>query len=198
MKLLITGCIHGDLLTAKRLADKAVRKDVDAIVVAGDFTGPGENAEGVFGELLKAGKKIMLLPGNHESIATAEFLANKYDLVHLHDRYYKLGELGIVGNSASNLGLFQFSEDEIYSSLKKNLEKIQAEKKMIVSHVHPDDTLVTKMSGWPGSTGLKAAIDSLQPDFAVSAHIHETEGLEDTIGNTKHHSVGRHGTIIEV
>lgn len=198
MKLLVAGCIHGDVLTAKRLADKAVRGNVDAIVIAGDFSGPGENVEGVFGELLKAGKRILMLPGNHESLATAEFVAQKYDLVSLHDRYYKLGELGIVGNSASNLGMFQFSEDEIYSSIKKNLEKIQADKKMVVSHVHPDDSLITKMSGWSGSKGLKAVIDSLQPDFAVSAHIHETEGLEHSIGKTKHHSVGRRGTILEV
>ncbi len=198
MKLLVTGCVHGDLKAARALAKKAKDNEVEAIVVAGDFTGPGEDAEGVMGELLKAGKKVMLLPGNHESLATAEFLAEKYDLISLHDRYYKLGELGVVGCGSANIGMFQLSEDEIYNTLKSNLEKVQARKNMVITHVHPDNTLVTKMSGWRGSTGLKAIIDSLQPDIAVSAHIHETEGLEDTIGKTKHHSVGKLGKIIEV
>lgn len=198
MKLLVAGCIHGDLGIAKNLAQKAIKNDVDAIVVAGDFSGMGEKTNGVFGELLKAGKKIMLVPGNHESLATAEFVSQKYDLISLHDRYYKLGQLGLVGFGASNLGCFQFGEDEIYNSIKSNLEKIKSEKKVVVTHVHPDNTLITKVSGWAGSTGLRAAVDALQPDLLLSAHIHEAEGLEDTIGKTKHYSVGRMGTIVEV
>ena len=198
MKLLVTGCIHGDSKVAQKLAKRAKNEDVDAIIVAGDFTAPGEKAEGIMGELLKAGKRIMLLPGNHESLATAEFLSEKYNLISLHNRYYKLGELGIAGCGSANIGIFQLGEDEIYNILKSNLDKMEAEKKMIVTHVHPHDTLVSKMSGWDGSTGLKAVIDALQPDLAVSSHIHETEGLEDTIGKTKHHSVGKNGTIIEV
>ena len=198
MKLLLTGCIHGDLKAAKKLAKKARDTEVDAIVIAGDVSFSGEGTEGIMGELLKSCKKVMILPGNHESIATTEFLTEKYKIINLHNRYYMLDNLGIAGCGSANIGIFQLGEDEIYDILKSNLSKINANKKMIVTHIHPDNTLVTKVSGWPGSTGVKNIIDSLHPEIAVSSHIHEAEGLEETVGTTVHHSVGKQGKIIEI
>ena len=198
MKLLVAGCIHGDLDAARVLAKKAKKEEVDAIILAGDVSLAGSGTEGVVGELLKTGKKVMLLPGNHESIATTDFLTEKYNLISLHDRYYVLEDLGIAGCGSANIGIFQLGEDEIYNVVKENLAKLKTKNKLLVTHVHPDDTLVTKMSGWPGSEGLKAAVETMQPDMLISSHIHETEGLEDTIGNTKHFSVGKKGRIIEI
>jgi len=198
MKILLTGCIHGDLKATLNLAKKAKDSKVDAIVIAGDVSFSGEGTEGIMGELLKSCKKVMILPGNHESIATTEFLTEKYKIINLHNRYYLFDTLGITGCGSANIGIFQLGEDEIYNILKSNLDKIKANKKMIVTHIHPDNTLVTKVSGWPGSTGVRSIIDSMQPEIAVSSHIHEAEGLEETVGSTVHHSVGKRGKIIEV
>ena len=199
MKILTVGCLHGDLTQAKKLVDTAVKEKVDLVVFNGDFTFGGGHTPGVFKAFKDKGLKIALLPGNHEDPSLAEFLMHKYGAINLHGYGMKFGDVGIFGCGAANIGIFQLPEDEIYRMLKEGFSKIEnARKKIMFTHVHPHDTLIERLSGFPGSKGAKWAIDALQPDMHLSSHIHETEGLEEDIGNTKVISVGRHGKIIEI
>ena len=68
----------------------------------------------------------------------------------------------------------------------------------MVTHIHPEGTIVDKMFPKWSSKGVRKAIDLLKPDLLLCGHVHEAEGVEDLIGNTKVINVGRNGKIIEI
>jgi len=150
--------------------------------------------------LPKKNKKVVLIPGNHETIATADFLAELYGATNLHGYSIKAGDIGLFGAGGANIGLFQLSEEEIYNLLKQGFEKIKdAKMKIMVTHVHPSDTKMEKFTNFfPGSKGIKKAIDAFKPDILLCSHVHEAEGIEEKIGNTKVINVGKKGKIIKI
>jgi len=202
MKILTVGCLHGDLKQAQRLAETAVKENVDIVVFAGDFTLGEQHTPGLFKVFKDKGLQLALLPGNHESPNFAEAIAKQYGARFLHGHYAWLGkykEVGLFGAGLANFGLWQLGEDEIYNLLKQGHERISdAKKKIMLTHVHPDGTVIDFDGRFFGSTGVRNAIEAFKPDFAISSNIHEAEGLEDSIGTTKVISVGRHGKIIEI
>jgi len=199
MKILASGDIHGDTNLAKALAEKAEKENVDLVVLCGDLTFGEMSTEGIIGPFKEKGKQVVLIPGNHETIATADFLAEQYGAVNLHGYSIRLGDVGLFGAGGANIGLFQLSEDELYDLLKKSHEKIKDLKaKIMVTHVHPTGTHMEKLTSFfPGSTGIRKAIDAFKPDILLCSHVHEAEGIEEKIGNTKVINVGKKGKIIE-
>ena len=199
MKILASGDIHGDTSLAKALAEKAEKENVDLVVLCGDLTYGELSTEGIIGPFKEKGKQVVLIPGNHETIATADFLAEQYGAVNLHGYSIKTGDVGLFGAGGANIGLFQLSEEELYDLLKKSHEKIKDLKtKIMVTHVHPTDSKMEKFSNFvPGSSGIRKAIDAFQPDLLLCSHVHEAEGIEEKIGKTKVINVGKKGKIIE-
>ncbi len=200
MKILASGDIHGDISLARRLAEKAEKENVDLVVLCGDLTYGEASTEGIIGPFVKKGKKVVLIPGNHETTATADFLAQQYDAINLHGYSIKVGDIGLFGAGGANIGLFQLSEDEIYDLLKKSHDKIKDVKtKIMVTHVHPAESKMEKFTEFfPGSKGIKKAIDAFKPDILLCSHVHEAEGIEEMIGKTKVINVGKKGKIIEL
>ncbi len=199
MKILAAGDFHGRKDLAEKLAEQAEQEEVDLVILNGDIVDE-ENPEGIIGPFVKRNKKVILIPGNHESIATADFLAELYGVTNLHGYYIKLKEVGIFGCGGAQVGLTALTDKEMYDLLKRGFEKIKDLKtKIMVTHVHPADTNMEKFSQWvQGSKGLKQAIDSLQPDLVICGHVHEAEGIEEKIGKTTVINVGKKGRIIEI
>ena len=152
------------------------------------------------GPFVKKNKKVLLIPGNHESLATADFLAELYGVKNIHGYSVKYKDVGIFGAGGANIGLHQISEKDIYDLLKKGYDKIKYLKKTImVTHVHPSETKMEKFSNIvPGSTGVKRAVEKLHPDILLCSHVHEAEGIEEKIGKTRVINVGKKGKIIEI
>jgi hypothetical protein len=200
MKILASGDIHGDISLARKLAEKAEKENVDLVVLCGDLTYGERSTEGIIGPFVKKGKKVVLIPGNHETIATADFLAEQYGAINLHGYSIKAGDVGLFGAGGANIGLFQLSEDEIYDLLKKSHEKVKNLKtKIMVTHVHPEGSMMEKFTNFfPGSKGVTKAIKAFKPNILLCSHVHEAEGIEEKIGNTKVINVGKKGKIIEV
>ena len=199
MKILAAGDIHGDLNAAKKLAEKAEKENVDLIVLSGDLTIGETNTSGLLKPFVEKNQKVVLIPGNHESIATTDSLAQIYGAVNLHGYSLAVKDIGLFGCGSANVGIFQLPEKEIYDLLKRGFDKIKtASKKIMITHVHPDKTLMGKLGLFPGSTSVRQAIEKFQPDVAICSHIHEAEGIEEQIGKTKLMNVGKKGKIIEV
>ena len=201
LKILAAGDIHGDIDQVKKLAKQAKDEDVDLVVLSGDLTMGEMHTHGLVGPFKAAGKKVVLIPGNHETVATADFLAELYGVKNLHGYSIYNGDVGIFGAGSANIGLFQLAEDEIASLLKQGFDRIKDKKtKIMVTHVHPDATLMSKFSEkfFPGSTAVRRFIEDHQPDIAICSHVHEAEGIEENIGKTKVINVGKKGRIIEV
>lgn len=200
MKILAAGDIHGDTKLAEKLAEKAEKENADLVILCGDLTLSERSTEGIIGPFVKKGKKVFLVPGNHETIATADFLAQLYDVVNLHGYSIKYKDIGFFGCGGANIGLFQLSEEEIFNALKKGFENIKNQKKKImITHVHPSGTIMEKFTQFfSGSKGIKKAIEEFKPDILLCSHVHEAEGIEEKIGKTKVINVGKSGKIIEV
>lgn len=202
MKILAAGDIHGDSFLTEKLAQKAVRENVDLVVLAGDLTFFDQSTKNIIGPFAKAGKKVLLLPGNHENLSTIDFLESVYDNAKsIHGRSLKFGDIGIFGaGGATQVGPFSnISEDEMYGLLKNGFKYIQDSRfKIMVTHEHPSNSLIGKFAGVNGSKSIEGAIKSFKPNLALCSHAHESWGMEEKLGNTLLVNVGREGKIIEI
>lgn len=200
MKILSAGDIHGDRKLAETLADQAERENVDLVVLTGDLTDAETSTEGIMGPFVKRNRKVLLVPGNHESIATADFLAELYGQKNIHGYSIKHKDVGFFGCSGVNIGMHQLPEEEIFDLLKQGFGYIKDSKvKIMVTHVHPSESTMEKFSRFvPGSKGVRKAIDMLKPDLLLCSHVEEASGLEEKIGDTRVVNVAKKGRIIEV
>lgn len=200
LKILAAGDIHGDIGLAEKLAEKAKKEHVDLVVLCGDLTLGERSTENIIGPFKKRNEKVLLIPGNHETVATADFLAELYGVKNIHGYSVKYKDVGIFGAGGANIGLFQMDEKEIYDLLKKGHDNIKyLKKKIMVTHLHPSGTMMEKFTTiFPGSEGVRKAIERFKPDLLLCSHVHEAEGIEEKVGKTKVINVGKRGKIIEI
>ncbi len=200
MKILAAGDIHGDSRLAEMLAKRAEKEKVDLVVICGDITQFDSGTDNLMKPFVKRKEKVLIIPGNHESIATTDFLADFYGVTSLHGYSIKAGDVGLFGCGGANIGLHQLTEKEIYDLLKKGYERLKdVKKKIMVTHVHPTGTKMEKFTQiFPGSEGVRKAIEKFKPDILLCSHVHEAEGIEEKVGKTKVINVGKKGKIIEI
>jgi len=195
LKILAAGDLHGDPALAKKLAEKARKENVDLVILAGDITGFIET-KNIIKPFKDLNQKILLLHGNWEDAATADFLAQMYHAKNLNSYSVKYGDIGIFG--AGGAVGFNTTEREIFNALKKGNKYLQdVNKKVMVTHMHPLGSK-SEFSGFKGSKAIRKAILEFKPDILIHSHIHEAEGIEGKIGKTKVINVGRRGKIIEI
>ncbi|MBR9704987.1 hypothetical protein GOV12_06245 [Candidatus Pacearchaeota archaeon] len=195
-KILAAGDFHGDSATTKKLAIKAQKENVDLVVLTGDITSPLKT-KNILKPFIDIGKKVVIIPGNHDTTESMDLFSHLYGVKNIHDRYTIYDDVGIFGIGSPDWQ-FDLDEEKAFNKLKKDFEKIKGlDKKIMISHIHAADTK-SEFSGIPGSTGLRKAIEKFQPDVFLSGHIHEAEGFSEKIGKTKVYSVGRKGKIIEI
>lgn len=200
MRVLAAGDIHGDTRAAQKLADKAEKEKVDLVILSGDLTMAEMSTTNIVGPFIKKHKKVILIPGNHETIATADFLAEVYGATNLHGYSIEYKGIGLFGAGGANIGLFQIPEEDIFKLLKKGHDKIKdLSKTIMVTHITPSGSKMEKFSNIvPSSPAVKKAIDRFKPDILICSHVHEAEGLEETIGKTKVINVGKKGKVFDI
>ncbi len=201
MRILAAGDLHGDRTLAQRLADKAEKENADLVIITGDITHFDQSSDGMIGPFVKKNKKVLFVPGNHDSFATADFLVSMYGVKNIHGYSVRYDDIGIFGCGGANVGpITTLQEKEIEALLQKGFDKIKyLQKKIMVTHVHPSETTMEKFSTFiPGSSGVKKAVESMKPDFLLCSHVHEAEGIEEMVGSTKVINVGKEGTILDL
>ncbi len=199
MRILGAGDIHGDMKSVEKLAEKAEKEKVDLVILCGDIA--EENSiENILKPFQEKQKKVLLVSGNHESLATADFLATiNNNVKNIHGYSVRYDNIGIFGCGLANCGVHGASEEEIFKVLKQGHERISyLKKKIMVTHVHPKYSKMAKLSIENfGSIGVSKAIKELKPDIVLCSHLHEASGIEEKIGNTRVINVGVEGKIIE-
>lgn len=197
-KILAVGDIHGDTGLVKKLAEKAKKEDVDLVILAGDLTFAEQSTKNLIGPFIEAKKQVLLIPGNHESFATADFLAGMYsNTKNIHGYSFVKNDLGIFGAGGGD-SINVTPDKEIFDLLKKGNERIKnSKKKIMVTHMHPKGSKA-EFSGFKGSQAVKKAIETFHPDVLINAHIHEAAGIEEKIGKTKVINVSRKEKIFEI
>ena len=197
MKILALSDVHGDVSFMKEMAEKGARENVDLVILAGDILDFDTPKEGLIGPFKKKGLEVAIIPGNHEGMAEIGSWVQSYQIKNLHGYSMKIGDLGIFGCGYADVGLHQLNEEQFFESLKKAHNSLSGvKKKLMVTHVQPNDSILG-LGIWPGSSGVRRAIEEFKPDVHICGHIHETHGIEEVIGNTKVINVGKTGRIIE-
>ena len=197
-KILAVGDIHGDVGLVKKLAEKAKKENVDLVILAGDLTLAEQSTKNLIGPFINAKKQVLLIPGNHESIATADFLAEVYGAQNIHGYSFVKGNLGIFGAGGADFGLHKIKDSEIFELLKKGHSGVKnTKKKIMVTHLHPSGSKA-EIFGFKGSKAIRKAIEKFHPDLLINSHIHEAGGIEEKIGKTKVINVSRKEKIFEI
>ncbi len=199
MKILGAGDIHGNKFLAETLAKKAIDEKVELVVLCGDLIDE-DSLDNILHPFRSRNIKTLFVHGNHESIASANFLAyiNKARLLHGYGVRYD--DIGLFGCGSANIGVHGLSEQEIFKTLNKAHEGIgYLDKKIMVTHVHPEDSLMSNFSSFvPGSSGVLEAIKKFKPNVLLCSHVHEAQGLEEQIEGTRVINVGPKGRIIDL
>ena len=198
-KLLAASDTHGDSKLVRKLAEKAEKEKVDLVVLCGDITGWSET-KNIIKPFKDKNKKVLILPGNWDSFATTDFLAEFYGVRNIHGysvKYENIGFFG-AGGTENSIGPGNITERELMKSLEKAHSRLKGiEKKVMLTHEHPAGS-ISELSGVKGSRSIRKAIEKFQPDILLHGHIHEASGLEENIGKTRVINVGREGKIIEL
>ena len=202
MKILAASDTHGDKDIINKLAAKAKKEDVDLVILCGDTTLFENDLTGIIGPFKKINKKVVVIPGNHETFATVEFLTAQYSpgVYNLHGRSIMFyNEIGIFGAGGSNIGLFQVTESETEKLLENAHKAVaNAKHKIMITHTPPYGTTIDALWQHVGSKAIRREIEKIQPDIALCGHIHETFGKQDKIGKTTVVNAGKNGIIIEI
>jgi uncharacterized protein len=197
MKILAFSDLHGDVLKAKELAQQASQENVDLVIIAGDLSNSKGKIEGIIGEFKKENLEVAIIPGNHDNMAEINFLEKKYNIKNLHGYAFKKNNVGIMSCGYSNVGPHIIDDNKLFEMLKQQHEYVKdSEKKILLTHTHPHDSILG-LNFFPGSKGVKKAIEMFKPDLHICGHIHETQGIEEIIGQTKVVNVGKNGKIFE-
>lgn len=198
LRILAASDIHGDSKLVKKLADRCEKENVDLVVLCGDITGWTET-NNLIKPFKDRGKKVLILPGNWDSFATADFLASFYGVKNIHGYSVRFDNIGFFGaGGAEGPGPGATTDREIMKNLEKAYAELKGiEKKIMVTHMHPSGSR-SEFSGVRGSKSIRKAIDKFKPDLLLHGHIHEAGGFEEIIGGTKVINVGREGKIIDI
>jgi uncharacterized protein len=202
LRILAASDLHGDSRLSKKLAERAEKENVDLVVLCGDLTGHVESKD-LIKPFRDKKQKVLLLPGNWDSFATVDFLAQLYGMKNIHGYSAVYEGVGFFGAGSTSITMGPrsgVSEDELFNTLKKAHSGLKGiEKKVMLTHMHPSGGKTEKLIGGPGgSKSILRAIKKFKPDLLLHGHIHETFGLEDNIGKTKVVNVGRDGMVFEI
>jgi len=197
MKILAISDIHGDTKLTKKVSTLADKEKVDLIIVAGDITDFNRKQKNIIGPLSK-NREVLMIHGNHESENTIKKLSEVYkNALNIHAKNHVKNNVGFFGSGTTDWGYVEDSED-IYDELKSGHKQIKnLKKKVMVSHSPPAGSIIEEM-GFPGSNGVRTAIEKFKPDFLICGHIHEGGGLVEKIGKTTVINVARSPTIFEI
>ena len=198
MKILAVSDVHGDSGLIKRLAKKAEKEKVDMIIIAGDLTWFNQPAKNIISPFIENKKPILAIHGNHDVQTLSSELERVYKgVVDLHGKNFTKNNIGFFGSGTTDWGFYE-DEKQVYKELSRAHEKIKdLKKKIMVAHCPPEGSKI-ELLGFPGSRGVRKAIDKFKQDFLICGHIHQGGGIIEKIGNTKVINVARSPVIFEI
>lgn len=183
MRILCISDLHGDFETLKKIVD--ITGDIDAIVVAGDFTNfsSARVALQMIEELKSRVQSLFIVPGNCEISETSDLYENLG--ISLHGFGRVIGDVGFFGVGGSNTTPFntplEYEEEEIREMLERGFGFVKDSKvKILISHPPPFETVDRTSSGvHAGSRAVKDFLNENKVDIVLCGHIHEAKGRFD-------------------
>ena len=177
MRILAIADVHGSERAVATVNAQVERYSPDLVVVAGDITqfGPAGWAK-VFLDSISV--TTLALPGNCDPLGVMDTIEESR-AVALHAKKTEVDGITFVGYGGSNTTPFgtpcEFSEMEIYDIL----EGLMVKNAVLVVHAPPKGHLDrTSTMTDLGSEAIARIVSEFSPRLVISAHIHESRGVE--------------------
>lgn len=197
MKILCFTDLHGDMKFLKKIINKAEEKDIDLVVVAGDFTQFEDNQKCILKKLDSIGKHVLIIPGNHESNeGLNKAIKGLENCKNFHKKSVEFGNYILLGYGE---GGFSLEDSEFRSIARKWYSRYQKDKVILVTHAPPFGTNVDRVENrYVGNKDFRSFVERIKPKLVVCGHIHETAGKKDKIGETIVINPGWEGMVVEL
>lgn len=196
-RFLIFSDIHNDLKTLEKLMAQAA----DAYICAGDLVNWGRGLEKTGEVMQRHGRRVYVMPGNHESERDIVEFCERLGFVNLHGKAETIEGIRVAGLGYSTITPFdtpgEYTEDQIMEHLAPFAE---FKPEVLVCHSPPLDTPLDRIKEGlhAGSRAVREFIEQNQPAHFFCGHIHEAEGVVFQMGATRAMNVGKKGWLLEL
>ena len=197
MKFLTFTDLHEDKDALLSLLKRAKQEDIEFLVTAGDLTVFGKSLRYVLKNLNDLGKKVYLIPGNHESDTMLNNVLSDYPFcINFNSKAISLGNYVLLGFGGGGFSV----EDAEFRKISRNwYSQYQDNKTILVTHGPPFGTKVDILEGKNvGNRDFRKFIDRIKPKLVICGHLHEAAGKVDQIGDTKIINPGWDGMVVEL
>ncbi len=189
LKFLVASDFHSNDKITKNIEKKVKLDEIDFVLLVGDLSDKPND----FGTLLKPfkNKKVIMVPGNHESKAKVKILEEHYKVHMLGNKPVHINEnLVLFGTNYMSIGRAGVPEDFVFQNTIENFKAIEhIPCKIQLNHIPPAGTQMGDASPFfpfvSGSSALTEFLEHYSPDVTFCGHIHETSGLEEIVGKTR-------------
>ncbi|MEF2231399.1 MAG: metallophosphoesterase [Pseudodesulfovibrio sp.] len=163
----------------------------EGVIISGDLTNRGTRRAGerVLDAVAAINPRILAQPGNMDTDEVQAVLRERGADIHLKVRELAPG-LGLMGVGLSTPTPFgtpgEVSEETLSGWLDATgAGLVRFDRMIAVIHEPPRNTAVDRLSNGQhvGSPGVRRFLERVQPDLAVTGHIHESVGT-DRVGQT--------------
>ncbi|MEM4263736.1 MAG: metallophosphoesterase [Candidatus Woesearchaeota archaeon] len=198
MKILAFVDVHASMTALKKLEEKVKKHKPDVIVCAGDISIFENDIEVLMNKVSKLGKKILIIPGNHETPAVLKKLCSFYEnIIYINKKIIRINDIYFIGFAGEG---FSRTDSELEEFGKKIKHEIKDKKIVFVTHAPPYKTKLDMIG--KEHCGNKTVTNFIKSNpnivLHVCGHFHETSGNEDRIGSTRTINPGPWGRIIEI
>lgn len=183
--------LHGRVPRGLAIARRALEAEVHATVCAGDFSNMGGAWKEGIAPLIRSGRKLLCVPGNHEPPGLmADVVATFPWVIDLDRTSLALGPFRIAGLGAAGFDRDGFDPVAALAAVTGSLDA--GSPWILVSHIPPNDRSET-------GALLTALCEGTRPPTAlICGHAHRQAGRRWRVGETDVFCVGDRGTLVEV
>lgn len=197
MKFLAFVDLHEDKRFLKQLIERAAEKEVEFLVCAGDLTQFGRNLRYVLRHFNDLGKKLYLIPGNHESDKMLDDVLMDYpNCLNINHQAIEIDNYVFLGYGE---GGFSTEDAEFRKVSREWYGKYKEKKLVLVTHGPPFRTKADFLdNNHIGNKDYRAFMERIKPKLVICGHIHENAGAVCEIDGMKVINPGWEGMIVEL
>ncbi len=197
MKFLIFSDIHSDLAALNALMDT----EADYYICAGDLVNWSRRIDACGEILRRRAGKVLLVPGNHETVDQVAQLCARHGLQNLHETSVELAGHHFAGLGYSSLTPFDTPGEYTEPEIAERLARFETLKPLVlICHAPPYHTRLDRIRNLlhAGSKSVRDFLMRHQPEYFFCGHIHEAAGVSEILGRTKSMNVGKKGYLLEL
>jgi len=199
MKLIVSSDIHNDFGIIYKIIELYKKERPDYVIILGDIAELGEIERGLIKKLTEYidPNKILIIPGNHETIEDIKLLEKVYKIRNLDKKYIVKDNFVLAGFGGADILLNIIDEKEFERFLNELKKKFNDKYFVLLTHIPPKNSMTSLDIS--GSYELRKFIENNDKVILnIHGHIHEAGGLEDIINKAKVVNVAGEVKLVEI